>query len=78
MCVADTYVLEISWIKYWIYIIKIYHNIINNIMLKKDKPYLGSYEDAPAFIRKNKYLLTGYRINYSSIKLATCNLFDQS
>ena len=47
-------------------------------MLKKDKPYLGSYEDAPAFIRKNKYLLTGYRINYSSIKLATCNLFDQS
>ena len=41
-------------------------------MLKKDKPYLGSYEDAPSFIRKNKYLLTGYRINYSSIKLATC------
>ena len=41
-------------------------------MKKKSlKPYIGSYAEAPIFTRDNKYLLTGYRINYNTIKLAT-------
>ena len=39
---------------------------------KSIKPYIGSYAEAPIFTRDNKYLLTGYRINYNTLKLATC------
>lgn len=33
-------------------------------------PYIGEYNEAPSYTLDNKYLLTGYRINYNTLSLA--------
>mmetsp|Transcript_557 Transcript_557/g.555 ORF Transcript_557/g.555 Transcript_557/m.555 type:complete len:171 (+) Transcript_557:12-524(+) len=38
-------------------------------------PYLGTYDEAPDYIKKCKYILTGYRINFNSFKVALRSLF---
>ncbi|CAD8136735.1 unnamed protein product [Paramecium pentaurelia] len=40
-------------------------------------PYIGEYNEAPSYTLDNKYLLTGYRINYNTLGLALKSMFHK-
>ena len=40
-----------------------------------NKVHLGSYNDAPEFVKDNEYILNGYRINCDSVSKVTNSLF---
>lgn len=39
------------------------------------RPFVGSWEEAPEFVRDNEYIRKGYRINFSSVKAVVKSLF---
>jgi len=39
------------------------------------QPYLGKFEEAPHFVRDNKHIIEGYRINYKSPQKIVKTLF---
>lgn len=41
----------------------------------KTTPYIGYYTEAPKYTLDNKFLLTGYRVNYNTISLAISNKY---
>jgi hypothetical protein len=40
-----------------------------------EKPHIGKIEEAPKWLIDNHYILTGYRINFSTVKLTFRSLF---
>ena len=42
---------------------------------KYNKQVVGTYNDAPDFIKDNEYIKRGYRVNCDSVKKVTKSLF---
>ncbi|CAD8048590.1 unnamed protein product [Paramecium sonneborni] len=53
------------------------HKTKKNIENRQQDPYIGEYYEAPSYTLDNKYLLTGYRINYNTFQLALKSIFHQ-
>ena len=43
--------------------------------LLKSTPFLGTWDDIPKYCQDNEYIITGYRINFHSIKLLLKSIF---
>ena len=43
--------------------------------IKKTNQVVGTYNDAPDFIKDNEYIKRGYRVNCDSVKKVTKSLF---
>ena len=41
-----------------------------------DQPFIGTKEQAPEYMVYNPYILTGYRINYNTVKLTIKSIFQ--
>lgn len=56
--------------------IRILNKSTNNDALECNKrAYIGTWEEAPSYIRDNEFILNGYRVNFSSFSKIMRSLF---